>query len=135
MKKVMLLVVVVMMMMIGGCESTIKNITIPGAIKKYKKVAYKIELGQSKEDVLSVLQPTQKGLPADAKRIPEVYFEDGKTIEVYFFRTAHYSNSHYTDDEYVPYVFIDNKLNSVGWTALGGPKTRRRMSPVQKLFN
>jgi hypothetical protein len=38
-------------------------------------------------------------------------------------RTGWVSDGLTTDDEFTPYVFTDEVLTSIGWVALGGPKT------------
>jgi hypothetical protein len=53
----------------------------------------------------------------------QVTLPDGRAADVYYARTENYPDDQVTDDELTPYVFADGKLDSIGWDALGGPKT------------
>jgi len=94
------------------------------AIHAYTHQAPRIELGQSMEKVLGILQPTQANLPAKFSKPPETFVENGKTKKIYFFRSRSFADGLVTDDEFTPYVFEDGVLVAIGWTAIGGPKTQ-----------
>ena len=49
---------------------------------------------------------------------------DGKSIVTFYCRTAWIEDGKMTDDEYTPFVFINNELSAIGWESLGGPQTR-----------
>ena len=49
---------------------------------------------------------------------------DGKSIVTYYCRIAWIEDGRMTDDEYTPFVFINNELSAIGWESLGGPQTR-----------
>jgi hypothetical protein len=98
-----------------GCVGSIDT-----AIKKYNKVAPKINLGDSKEKVLSILLPTQEGLDPEYAKLPEKYLKDDKRYEIYYMRSLRQPDGFTTDDEFTPYLFVNGKLQSIGWAALGG---------------
>ncbi len=98
------------------------------AVSNYQSLAHQVSIGDSKEKALRILLPTQDNV-GSFKRAPEMFTVDndrgGKSqVEIYYFLSSlqpPYEIA--TDDEYTPYVFKDGVLSSVGWTALGGPKT------------
>lgn len=97
---------------------------IQSAINNYEQVRGQIVLGQSKQEVLAVLQPTQSGIAPRFQKASEQYRKDGKHVEVYFVRSQSFNDGIVTDDEFTPYVFEDGVLTAIGWTAIGGPKTQ-----------
>ena len=97
---------------------------IQSAISSYEQVRDQVVLGQSKQEVLAVLQPTQSGVAPRFQKAPEQYRKDGKHVEVYFVRSQSFNDGIVTDDEFTPYVFEDGVLTAIGWTAIGGPKTQ-----------
>lgn len=105
---------------LAACASN----TIYESIDAYDKVRGQIKLGQSKEEVLSVLEPAQRNLHPAYAKTAESYIEDEKTREIYFFRSRSFNDGIVTDDEFTPYVFDDGVLVAIGWTAIGGPKTQ-----------
>lgn len=98
--------------------------SIRSAINAYDAVAGAVKLGQTKEQVLALLGPTQSELPARHAKPHEEYMQDGKLKEVYFFRSRSFADGLVTDDEFTPYIFEDGILVAIGWTAIGGPKTQ-----------
>ena len=115
-KKLLLLCVV----SLTGCV----GMQIDGAISKYEAVADRVELGDGKEKVLAILQPTQDGVPKSSRKNPEKYIKEGVKVEIYYMRSARQPDGLTTDDEFVPYLFNDGKLVGIGWQVLGGPKTQ-----------
>ena len=97
---------------------------IDSAISKYEAVADRVELGDSKDKVLAILQPTQDGVPKSNRKNPEKYIKEGVKVEIYYMRSARQADGLTTDDEFVPYLFNDGKLVGIGWQVLGGPKTQ-----------
>ena len=82
-----------------------------------------VYLGDSKANVLKILEPTQQGLRAEFQKSHDSY-QDGPTfIEIYYFRTAWGTDGDITDNEYMPVIFKNGKLTSIGWRTLGGPQT------------
>ena len=104
-----------------GCVATQ---TITSAIESYEMKAGQVSLGDTKEQVLNILIPTQVNLPSHFAKPPEKYMEDDKVKEIYFFRSRSFTDGIVTDDEFMPYIFEDNILVAIGWTAIGGPKTQ-----------
>jgi hypothetical protein len=117
--------VIVCVFFFSGCT----GIDIDTSIREYNAAAGQIQLGDSKDKVLSILMPTQKHLSAHARKSPEQYIKDGVKIEIYYFRSLRQPDGLTTDDEFIPYVFNDGKLVSIGWIALGGPKTKGQVIP------
>ena len=107
--------IIFLVTLFSGCVASIDT-----AIGKYNKVAPKINLGDSKEKVLSLLLPTQEGLDPEYAKLPEKYLKDGKRYEIYYMRSLRQADGFTTDDEFTPYMFINNKLESIGWTGIGG---------------
>ena len=114
------LAVLVCTVTLSGCLA----IKIDRAISKYETVIDQVKLGDSKEKVLAILQPTQEGLPNRTRRNPEEYIKEGVRVEIYFMRSARQPDNLTTDDEFVPYLFNDGKLVGIGWQVLGGPNTQ-----------
>jgi len=100
---------------------------IDPCVKKYRNAAPQISLGDSKEKVYSILNPTQKGLSATAQKSPDTFVKEGKVIDIIYYRTGRTPDGMTTDDEFTPYVFEDDKLIAIGWHVLGGPKTKGRI--------
>jgi hypothetical protein len=111
-----------------GCSNPVDT-----AINNYFAVAPQIQLGMSKDDVLEILEPTQHGLSLRQTRGSEQYTQDGVHVEIYFFRSHVNYDKILTDDEFTPYIFHDRKLQGIGWTAIGGPKTQALPIPEQHI--
>jgi hypothetical protein len=111
---------------VSGCaaiEDQMVERELEDAISKYNLTAPQVSLGDSKERVLAVLEPTQQGLRGKLRRPPEAFTTEQGTTEIYYFRSAWMADGQSTDDEFTPYVFKNARLTSIGWQALGGPKT------------
>ena len=115
------MLLIVLMLTLTGC--------VDEAIRQYDAVAYQVQLGDSKEKVLSLLVPTQEPLSSKEKKRSEQYIEGGTKVEIYYFRTRRQPDGLITDDEFTPYVFRDGILKAIGWTTLGGPKTQGQATP------
>lgn len=129
MKIIRSLIVFVVALMINGCAVLLPGLQIDKAIDNYHAAATNVNLGDSKERVLSVLQPTQVGLSTNARKQPEAFLRDGKRIDIYYFRSRRQPDYLTTDDEFTPYVFTDGILTGIGWQALGGPKSTGQTTP------
>jgi hypothetical protein len=115
----------------SGCASELRT-----AIRDYRDAAGQVEIGMEKEQVLSMLAPTQDMLQADQSRPPERYVdENGQLVEIYYFRSEVYHDDILTDDEFTPYVFRNGRLQAIGWAALGGPKTQAMPPYPRTRFN
>ena len=103
-----------------GCT----GIQIDQSISKYDAVADQVELGDSKEKALSILSPTQTHVPKNSRKNPEKYIKNNVKVEIYYMRSGRQPDGLTTDDEFVPYLFNNEKLVGIGWQVLGGPKTQ-----------
>lgn len=103
----------------AGCAAASVNTSI----KKQLDASKQIQLGDSKEKVISILEPT-RCKQSNCHRLPDVYKDEkNQTVEIYFFRSYMSGDSVITDDEWRPYKFVNGKLVAIGWSALGGPKS------------
>lgn len=93
------------------------------SIDKYTAVADRVQLGDSRNKVLNILNPTQEGLRQQYRKNPDKYIKNNVIVEIYYFRTGLQRDGLTTDDEFTPYLFNDGKLVAIGWHVLGGPKT------------
>jgi hypothetical protein len=108
---------------ISGC-TTIQNtatdtdrpLLIDETISEFHNVADQIELGDSKEKVLSILKPHL--IPRQMKR-PDQYIKDDVRIEIYYFRTGQQPDGLTTDNEFTPYIFDNDQLIAIGWQYFG----------------
>ena len=101
---------------------------IDRAISDYESVAPQVKLGDPKGKVLTILEPTQSGIPKGGRKGSESFlfeksFGEKSLIEIYFFRSKRIPDDRTTDDEFTPYTFTDGILTGIGWTILGGPKS------------
>ena len=112
----------ILLLLLAGC-------VVDEAIRRYNTAADRVQLGDPKERVLSLLMPTQEGLSARDRKRPEQYIKDNIRVEIYYFRSLHQPDTLITDDEFTPYVFEDGKLTAIGWRTLGGPKTQGQTTP------
>ena len=101
-------------------------------VDEYAAAAHRINLGDSKEQVLTILEPTQGRLDNSDRKYPEKYYRYGAFVEIYYFRSGWQDDYLNTDDEYTPYMFKDGKLVAIGWEALGGPRFWNIRSSVHK---
>lgn len=116
---------VLLVFSLSGCV----RLAIDKSIAAYDSVASQIQLGDKKDKVLSILLPSQEGLPKNAMKRPEQYIKDGVKVEIYFMRSARVPDGLTTDDEFTPYIFNNDILVGIGWTVLGGPKTQGQVTP------
>lgn len=125
MKKHVFLPLALASLLLAGCA----NMHIQRAIDEYNAVADQIQLGDTKEQVLAVLLPTQQNLPQSDRKKPETYRQGDVIVEVFFMRVAFYMDGLVTDDEFMPYIFHNGELVGIGWQLLGGPKTQGQVQP------
>ena len=67
----------------AGCET----LGLSKSIHQYYELAPQVQIGDSQEEVLSLLLPTQTELMAWERKPAEAYKENGNTINIYYFRT------------------------------------------------
>lgn len=106
-------------MLCAGCVSPIEV-----AVREYVTVADQVRLGATEAEVRAVLDPPQARLAVTERRRPDQYVQDGTNVTIYFARSGYQMDGLNTDDEFTPYVFRNGRLEAIGWTALGGPKTQ-----------
>ena len=104
---------------LSGCATTM----IDSSVRKHSEIVNHIQLGDPVERVVSLLEPLQQQLPANARKAPERFIKDGVNVYIYFARSGRQPDGLTTDDEFTPYVFLDGKLFAIGWSILGGAKT------------
>ncbi len=117
-------IVLIALLALFVCGCTSQNALIRQTIAFYNADAPAVKLGDRKDDVLAVLDGTQQFLPANARKNPESYLDNGVLVEIHFYRSGLQDDGLTTDDEFTPYVFRDGVLEAIGWTVLGGPKTQ-----------
>jgi hypothetical protein len=82
-----------------------------------------LSLGMSKSEALPKIQMWQRqfvDLSGDLYKASEQFMRDGKRVQIFYVMTSRIPDGDITPDEFTPIVFEDDKLVSVGWTALGG---------------
>ncbi|MCB4755811.1 MAG: hypothetical protein LHV69_02410 [Elusimicrobia bacterium] len=121
-----ILTVLMALFLLWGCAS----ILVGNSMRKYEAVRDQIQLGDSEDKVLSVLLPTESGLPLRLKKQPETYLQDKSLVKIHYARSGFQSDGLTTDDEFTPYVFKDGKLIAIGWQYLGGPKSVGQVVPI-----
>lgn len=114
-----------------GCGGSI-GVTIDRAVKQHAIASKSINLGDTKESVLSILEPTQASISPSNLKPPGKYIKDGVLVEIYYMRTGRQPDGLTTDDEFTPYIFHDGKLVGIGWEMLGGAKTQGQVVPIQQ---
>jgi hypothetical protein len=113
---------------LAGCATP--DEFIDKAISRYEAVESQIQLGDPKDKVLSIIEPTQRELESSWRKKPEKYIKEGVLVEIYYARSARQADGLTTDDEFTPYVFNDGKLVDIGWTAIGGAKSQGQTTPT-----
>lgn len=108
--------IIILMLILQGCG------TVDRAIKEYYAVQDEIRIGDTKEKVLSLLEPGQSKLSVRNKKPPMRFTRDGHLYDVYYVRSGRIPDRQTTDDELTPYIFEDGILIEIGWDFLGGPK-------------
>ena len=108
--------------LLSGCSAT--SMSIDRSVSRYHEVAGGISLGDSKQEVLDLLLPTQEALPANSRKESDRYTDNDVGVEIYYMRSGRQPDGLTTDDEFTPYIFHDGELVGVGWQILGGPKTQ-----------
>ena len=111
--------IIISAFLLSGCA----EIAMENSLGSYKQVESRISLGDSRYQVLGILNPIMQDLPSDWKKPADQYMIEGDNYYVHYQRTGWVSDGITTDDELTPYVFKNDKLVSIGWQALGGPKS------------
>jgi hypothetical protein len=76
----------------------------------------KVNLGDSKEEVLGLLTPDYDlAMKVRYLKDAEKYIPDGSVVEIYYMKSTS------TDGEITPYMFVDDQLTGMGWDVVDGP--------------
>ncbi|MBM4122597.1 MAG: hypothetical protein FJ249_08395 [Nitrospira sp.] len=114
---------------------------IDESIAAYRTAATKVRLGDSKEQVLELLQPTQFPLQSNEIKPPEAFptqtaAGDPSLVEIHFFRSSRHPDEAGTDrqglplpDNFTPYIFTDGVLTGIGWTDVLSLRMRKPDHP------
>jgi hypothetical protein len=111
---------------LSGCGINANYKVLRTSISEHQKLSNQIELGDTKEKVLSILEPIQEPLKQYPYFIkpPEKYIKDDVLVEILFMNAGELSKGGIkTDDKFIPYVFNDGKLVGIGWAILGGARS------------
>lgn len=109
------------------CTSCVpmQGMMIDSSSSAYRKAATRVSLGDDMAHVLAILQPTQRNVPFKSRKASEQFIDaNGTKVEIHFFRSSRQADGMTTDDEFTPYVFANQKLIAIGWTALGNVKSQ-----------
>ncbi|MCK4883206.1 MAG: DUF3192 domain-containing protein [Candidatus Omnitrophica bacterium] len=118
MKKLFYFSLVVFLMY--GCTTT--SDVIDEAVREYYTVQDEIKIGDSKEDVLALLELSQSHLKPVSQKPSARFTKDGSVYDIYYVRTGRVPDGQTTDDEFTPYIFENDVLIEIGWDYLGGEK-------------
>ena len=130
--KVKILIIVISTFVLS-CGLHVNLKVLRTSIAEHKKVSNQIELGDTKEKVLSILEPIQEPLKPYPYFIkpPEKYIKDNLLVEIFYMHADGVAEGGpKTDDRFIPYVFNDGKLVGIGWAILGGPKSTTQPTPT-----
>ena len=86
-------------------------------INQCKKLIEEIELGTLKSEI-SWPKHTNENF-----RMPEKFMLSDSKMEIQYCKTSLISDGQNTDDEFTPFIFVNNKLAGIGWRLLGGKQT------------
>ena len=102
-------------------------LVIDQQISAYKDVAHSINIGDSKQSVLTKLLPIFQKTD-DRREADSFVLPDGRIAYIFYMRSSHIADGRLTDDELTPYSFVNDQLVAIGWQALGG-QSRLEASP------
>lgn len=101
----------------------------------YDEVKDQVSLGDSKQQVLALLEPGQANLDPRWQKVPDRYVDGNATVEVYYFRSSYQSDGLVTDDQYTPYIFRNGILVGIGWAMLRGPMAAQEATGTATKLN
>ncbi len=134
---------------LGGCEwadrysQRYEASRVDEAIAKYREAAAKIQVGDSRDQVLALLEPTQFNLLSNETK-PPVSFPirtatgEERYVDVFFFRSARRADEQVDstapppDDDFTPYIFERDVLTAVGWSAFLMLQAQQAPNPTFK---
>lgn len=120
--------ILILTLILAGCASPFQQ-----TVNEYVSAAQNIDLGMDKQEVISILSPSQKRLRNTEKKHPDHYIKDGVNVEIIYFRSGWQSDGLTTDDEFTPYLFNNGKLVAIGWATLGGAKSQGQATPTTNI--
>ncbi|MEM1434302.1 MAG: hypothetical protein AAGG11_09630 [Pseudomonadota bacterium] len=112
----------------GGCAFVDTGSRYADTVDDYAAVAPHVALGMSLAQVNTLLAPTQLRLDNVERRPDEVFRNNSQEVLVRYYRSGWQPDGRLTDNEYTPYLFIDQTLVSVGWLPL---RELRRLQPAR----
>ena len=112
------LLVLVALLFVSGCGP---SYYIHKTVAEYDQVKSQVKLGNTKEQVVSILEPTQIHLRDKSwKKRADRFIHDNVLVEILYFRSGLQSDGLTTDDEFTPYIFYDGILKGIGWEMISG---------------
>lgn len=134
--------------LLTGCalEEASKRYTISRideAIARYRAESAKVKLGDARDRVLALLEPTQFELESNEIKPPvamegEIGSSGNHVVVVHFFRSARHAEEAPDargvppDDDFTPYIFTDDVLTGVGWPSLYSLKVTKPAAHAPK---
>ena len=115
MKKV--LGIMVLGLLLVGCA-----VPIDESSSNFRNTLPSISLGDSKSNVLSKLIPLHAKLFTSELKPAEQFSRNGDSFYIHYQRSSRIPDGRATDDEFTPFIFVNNKLTEIGWITLQ-PKT------------
>ena len=112
------IIAVIATMLMAGCVAW----QIDGADGDYESAADQVNIGDSRDEVLAILLPTQKNPPVRTTN----QTEGQATVETYYMRSGSQAEDLTTDEEITPYTVRNGELVGIGWSTLGKPKSQGR---------
>ena len=82
-----------------------------------------LSLGMAKSEALPEIQKWQRkfiSLDGEYHKPSEQFMRDGKRVQIFYVMTSRIPDGTITPEEFTPIVFENDRLVSIGWTALGG---------------
>jgi len=94
-------------------------VTQYAALNEYAKVQNQFVMGMSRNDFYTLAAPVIQNTTSDARRDSQFYVDEGRKFEIVYLRSGWISDGASTDDEYTPFIFVDDVLVAKGWKTLG----------------
>ena len=110
----------IMLLALTGCYA---GMELDQNIAKFSTILPTIQLGDSKQNVLSKLTPLHQPFYQSELR-PATQFRKGEdNYYVHYQRSAWYEDGRITDDEFTPFIFANDTLIEIGWYTLTASTT------------
>ena len=113
-----LFIITFLSLLLSNHSNALDTSSLKQTMNECKKLINSSQLGQH---VSQIMWPFHQD---NIIKQPSKMLVDGKSIVTYYCRIAWIEDGRMTDDEYTPFVFINNELSAIGWESLGGPQTR-----------